>query len=410
MSAPAAIAAGTPESAPYIAALCPALAARTISQVPRAVLVRERIFRPLFWNQARNAVTYSVVTILAAIVGAGAWSIVIGQLVASVTSLVALMTFARYSPRLNFDTTVIPRLRTKAHVAFFFTLSTYVARNADYWFVGHAAGPAVLGVYYVAYVLPNLIRMRLTSSLGEVVLPTFVRLRNQPAELRARYLQTLGTLALVGLPTLCGLGLLAHQLIEVFFGQRWEPATVPMVILSAAAALEFVNQASVQVFWALDAMRAIRWMQSVRIGSYLALLCAVPFGDSPLLIAAIANLIAVSLWVVVSHIALRNVVGLALRDSCHACLAPLLATAGMALIVLALRISAAGALTALPLLVACVVCGLVTYIVCVWLLRRQCQESLTLVGQVVSPILPRRLRAHLPARKQWFRATTEEDS
>ena len=59
--------------------------------------------------------------------------------------------------------------------------AVYVSKNADYWVVSRLLGGEALGLYYIAYVIPNLARQRLHWVAQAVFYPVFSRLAEDDA-------------------------------------------------------------------------------------------------------------------------------------------------------------------------------------------------------------------------------------
>lgn len=62
----------------------------------------------------------------------------------------------------------------------FFATSTasFVSKNVDYWAVSFTLGAAELGTYYVAFVLPNILRQRMTWLASDILFPVMARARH----------------------------------------------------------------------------------------------------------------------------------------------------------------------------------------------------------------------------------------
>ncbi len=98
---------------------------------------------------------------------------------------------------------------------------TYGVRNTDYVVVGHLLGAAALGAYYVAYVLPQILRLRVTWAAGAVMFPVLARSQSDPRRTQQVYDHTHLLLAWVGFPAMVGLAVLAEPVVRVFFGPQW---------------------------------------------------------------------------------------------------------------------------------------------------------------------------------------------
>lgn len=247
----AAAAMGQAAATPFLRVLGALILVQTLSGVPRALLQRDMRFRAVYSVELGAVAAQSVSAIAAALSGLGAWSLVVGYAAQSVVLLVGYWGVVRRVPRLIFD-------RAKAREQLRFgagmwtnTMLVYVVRNADFWAVSRALGSATLGVYYVAYVLPNVLRQRLTWVTSEVMMPSFASMQDDLPRLRAIYQRSLRLHASVGLPAMAGLAVVSPIVVDVFFGSRWAAAATPMALVCLAAAVEFLTQPAINLLVAL---------------------------------------------------------------------------------------------------------------------------------------------------------------
>jgi PST family polysaccharide transporter len=101
-------------------------------------------------------------------------------------------------------------------------------RNLDYVFVGRLLGATALGVYTLAFRLPDLLIRNLVAVLGQVLLPIYSKLREEQAPVAAAFATTTGYVVAVTAPMAVGLALLADPVVRVAFSAKWLDA-VPVV-------------------------------------------------------------------------------------------------------------------------------------------------------------------------------------
>jgi PST family polysaccharide transporter len=114
------------------------------------------------------------VAIALAIAGLGAASIVIGYLAGTVALSATLWAVVPWRPRVCVagDRTS-PCSSASAPPTAAWTCSPPVSANVDYLFVGRVLGPAALGLYSIAFRLPDLLVMNLSLVAGRVLFPAF---------------------------------------------------------------------------------------------------------------------------------------------------------------------------------------------------------------------------------------------
>jgi O-antigen/teichoic acid export membrane protein len=198
-----------------------------ISTVPDSLLTRDLRFR-LIANREVVAygLGYGVVGVSLALLGWGVWALVTAHL-AQMTMRAAIM--LRAAP---------PFLRARPTWASFVELMEYgvgqsvarlgviLANQLDNLVVGRWLGAVALGLYSRAYQLMSVPTSLLGDVLDKVLFPTMARVQDDPRRLGSAYLQGVAVMALLMLPIGVVAAVLAHDLVVVAFGSRWE-ALVP---------------------------------------------------------------------------------------------------------------------------------------------------------------------------------------
>lgn len=270
---------GVPSAAPYLAVLALTILLHMTAAVPRALLQRRLRFRRVYGVQTGAMVAYVVTQVSLALVGLGPWSVIVGQVVNAALLLTGFLVGAGWRPRLVFSLSVLRRVVGFSGSILVTTLLTHVLKNADYWVVGRRGGAAVLGFYFVAYVLPNIVRLRITTTALDVLLPVFAEVRHDPSRLRRAFVSSLRLQVFVGCPALVGISVLAPLIVRTFFGPQWDAAVLPMRILSVAAIVDVVMQPVVTIFISAGVPGRNLRVVTVRLAVFLGLLATLATGD-----------------------------------------------------------------------------------------------------------------------------------
>ena len=330
LSVPLANLAGQPAAAPLVFILAPTALCGLMASVPRGLLQRRLQFGRMYIADLSAMIVYIVVQIALALAGAGAVSIVLGQLSSSLVILALTSLFSQWRPRLVFDATVARSEARFSGGTLANTTVTYTVKNADNWVVSRTSSAAMLGVYYVAYVLPNILRQRLTWMATDVLLPVFARFVADPVRSRRAYRDALGIHAFVGFPAMTGIAVLASRIVAVFFGEKWAAAAGPLRLLAIAALVEFVTQAATTVFIAhgVPGRNAV-----IKLWSLAVLLVGLAlFGRSGLDAVAGCVVAASTTAAVVSQVLIRRLLHFGARDLINALWVATVATMVMAVV------------------------------------------------------------------------------
>lgn len=276
---PLAALAGNAAAAPLLVVLMSTLVLRAAASVPRALLQRQMRFRPLYLADLLAFVVYAIAQVVLAVLGAGVWSIVIGQLVSATVLLLTVLALARWLPRPRFSWGVVREEWRFAGGLLATMVLSFSVKNADYVIVSWFGGAELLGVYYIAYVLPSILRQRLTWLTAELLLPVFSRIRDDRDRSRAAYVNSLALHTLVGMPAMVGIALTAEPLLSTFFGTRWQAGAAALRLIALAAAIEFMTQAATTVFTAHSRTRTLSSVPAVRLVAFSAL-CGALLGST----------------------------------------------------------------------------------------------------------------------------------
>jgi lipopolysaccharide exporter len=218
-------------------------------------LRRSLQFRKLFWPELACGLAKGVVSVALAVAGAGAWSLVIGQLVGVLSQSVGLWIVHPFRPGFAISRRhVAPMLRFGLGIVAVGLLGQG-ASTFDYVVVGAKLGAAALGVYYLAFRLPELVIVSAFQVANDVLFPLYARLRDGSVDgrddLRRGYLQTLRLGAMVAWPAALGMAALALPLVLTLYGERWRAAAAPLAFVAVWAALASLASMPGAVFKAL---------------------------------------------------------------------------------------------------------------------------------------------------------------
>jgi PST family polysaccharide transporter len=265
---------GVPAAAGTIRVMAISLPLAGLSAVPSALLQRGFRMDRMFIADTLNTYLGGGAVIPLALIGLGplalALSYVAGQTLTTVS--VWVYTPKRYWP--GWD-----RIRAKALIAFTMPLigSGIVAnllRNIDYVIVGRLMGPFPLGFYALAFNMSGWPQNLIGAVIQSVSLPAFARMRETGRDMAQAFSSALNRASRLTLPVCLFVGALAHPLIVLVYGEKWERAAVALVGLSimgaarclAALFADFliasgstVSQIVVQIIWVIPLAGLLLW-------------------------------------------------------------------------------------------------------------------------------------------------------
>jgi lipopolysaccharide exporter len=201
------------------------------------LMQRELEFRNRFISYLIQSLTYGVTAITLAAVGAGVWSLVVGQIAGVAAFSIALFPLAPYRVRMEFDWIAARDAFRTARG--FLVQSTLVVlhRNVDYFAVGRGLGVAQLGFYSMAYRLGELPSWAVAEPVSKVTFPGFARMRERGEDIIPTFLSVLRIVALCACPIGMILSASAEPFTRLVFGEQWLAMIGPLAVLGLWAVL-----------------------------------------------------------------------------------------------------------------------------------------------------------------------------
>ncbi len=204
--------------------------------VPGALMRRELRYKALALVEGSSQVLASASTLLMALMGAGYWALVLGQMVQLVANSIWLFVLAKQRFHLPRPKELIEAFTFGAHVIGA-RVSWYFYSNADHLVAGKFLGPGALGLYAMGFTLARLPVEKINGVLNRVTPGIFSAVQDQPASLCRYTLMITEAISLVTFGPILGLGLVAPRFIPFALGDQWSELIVPLQILTVGAAM-----------------------------------------------------------------------------------------------------------------------------------------------------------------------------
>jgi PST family polysaccharide transporter len=207
-----------------------------VSQIPEVLLQRELAFRRVAIRRALGELSYTLLAVGLAALGAGGWAIVAGSLGRAALQLVLLS--LAVSPARWVARTPCYRADLRAVLTFGLPITaaiagSVIARQWDNLFVSAQFGAAVMAAYGLAYNLADVPAVQVTEQVGEVLAPSMAKASG--AQKKEAIVRLLSALALIVYPLALGLASTAETL-TVLFRAEWA-SVAPLVRVLALMAL-----------------------------------------------------------------------------------------------------------------------------------------------------------------------------
>lgn len=205
----------------------------SISTILYAGLVKELHFKRKAFVDISATVLYSVVVLILALYGFGAWSLIIAYIVQHILQALMLWVLSPIKPILYFDKEIAKEVFHFGKYALATSIIGWAITSIDNIWVGRKIGDQGLGYYSLGFNIATLPVLSLTHIITGVFHPVFAKVRDDQEKIKHAYLKPLEWSLLFILPISAGLFLLADIIVPVIFGERWL-AMIPLLKIFAA--------------------------------------------------------------------------------------------------------------------------------------------------------------------------------
>ncbi|MFC7477468.1 oligosaccharide flippase family protein [Dankookia sp. GCM10030260] len=228
-----------------------------------ALVLKERRYRLL---AARVLICQPLavgIGVLAALGGAGAWSMAAQQAAATLSVFLLLALRSGWRPRRVFERTALAELWPIAGPQI---LALLVFNGRYRIFIvglGMLVAETVVAVTHIAFRLLDVAMAVVTGAASRLAMPRLAALQNDRAALAEAYRDLAQLQALIGLPIATGLAITAPRLIEILMGGPWIGAAEPARLVALAAIPGFLVGPAPALWLALGRTRMNLLMQLV---------------------------------------------------------------------------------------------------------------------------------------------------
>jgi PST family polysaccharide transporter len=264
------------------------------TNIHEALLNRKMKFAWVAMISAVGMALGFVASMIAAYLGAGYWSLVLGFAVQQVVSLIGCWLGVGWIPREKPSFVGLSRFYTFGGPVMLADLATVTSREADSMLIGRYIGAASLGHYDRGNKLAIVPIQRINTVLQQLLLPILSRLNEEGERYRYAYLRIIRQLMLFITPGVVAVGVTAPILVPFVIGEQWAPAAPIFAWLTLAALhrpvsmtmdMLFISQARTRDYMIWSAFSTLTSLISFVIGLRWGVIgVAAAFGVSDLLL------------------------------------------------------------------------------------------------------------------------------
>ena len=208
-----------------------------LGNVHESLLHKHLAFKRKFIPDVTKMTSKGVISIILALLGFGFWSMIVGQIVGAVVLVIAYWLTLPFRPKLQFEKKLVRPLLSYGSGIVAVNAIAILLTNADYLFVGRFLGTAALGVYTVAFRIPDMLIIQFCTVVGKVLFPVYAKMREGQQSLQTAFLMTMRYVSMITVPLGLGLALVAQPFVLTFFTDKWAEAIPAMRAISIYALL-----------------------------------------------------------------------------------------------------------------------------------------------------------------------------
>ena len=242
-----------------------------LGNIHDALLLREMDFKRRTVPQIVRAAVRAVVSIGLAFAGYGAESLVIGLLVGSAAWTLAQWILSPLRPTFELDLGIVRGMAAYGGAASLLEVLSVANARADAAIVGRVLGGQALGLYTIAFRVPELAIETVAWNTSQVAFPALSRKRAiDQGDLARSTMRLLRFQALYALPVAAGLAMVATPLIVVLFSSKWAAAGGVAAAIAVKTGIAAVVFPLGDVFKALGRQRVLVILGAIQLPILIA--------------------------------------------------------------------------------------------------------------------------------------------
>jgi O-antigen/teichoic acid export membrane protein len=253
---------------------------RSWSCAPMGLLYRAFQFKLQMIIVPAVALSFASVSIVFAVLGYGAWAMVIGSYASAGTELVLTWWMAKWRPfqrRFSFRTS-----RELAAFAWPLVLDEIGARGSEaiqQVLVGRGLGTAGLGQFRYAYRFAWTPALAILRAFSHVLYPAFARISADRNRFREAYLRALGWIWFAALPVGAMMVVVSEPVLVLLVGDEWRPAGATTAALAGVGLGVALGAVSTVAIKGAGRSSLLNWLTALNLGLGIGLVVLLlPFG------------------------------------------------------------------------------------------------------------------------------------
>ncbi|MDA0168670.1 MOP flippase family protein [Solirubrobacter taibaiensis] len=372
---------GEPEVAGLLALLSASFIITALGSTHQSLLLREMAFKRTEILGLAGAFVGTVGAVVLAVMGVGAYAIIGQQLLTAFITTALLWRASKWRPHFRFSRASLRDLGGFSGFLVGHRLLYYLHQNADRFIIGRFLGVGALGSYAIAYNVMLQPVAKIAMPVQRVLAPAFARMQDEPERIAAAWARAARLVAMLAVPSLTGMIIVAPDFVPVVLGERWNDSIPVIQLIAWVGMLQAVQGINVDILMARDKTNQIfAYSVGFTIAHTVAFLIGVQWG-----IIGVAACYAISSTLVEPVLTwlTARALGVSPWHFVKSVLGVFQAAAVMGIVALATRLALvdAGVSPLLRLLIVGVVGAVVFGLLCLWRIPEIRRDIQSLTGK-----------------------------
>jgi len=242
------------------------------TNIPAITLAKELRFKQQTIAGIVGTTIYGITAIVLALLGFGAWAIIIAQIASQIVSRAIVFFYAPFIPSLIFDKKIAKNYLSFGKNQFITSIIGVIVQNGDDTLLARLVGAAALGFYGLGAHFASIITAVTSGLIGNVIFPLFSKMQDNK-ELYARtFAKAFRLKILFVFPGIAGAVILVEDIVRLIFGENWLPIVPVFYILSISALLSNTVSLAYPVLNSLNKPHIIRNQKLIVFAFYIVLI------------------------------------------------------------------------------------------------------------------------------------------
>jgi PST family polysaccharide transporter len=259
-----------PEMVEFIPGIAVAVLLERLTYIPDRLMIRDMRFKDVGIRNTIGELTYTVSSIVLAVLGWGGNAIVAGMLLRTLVRLVITVPAVPLRDWLTpsrLSGEKIRRMLSFGVPLNLASLANFASQKWDNLVMLKMFGPGVAGLYNVAWNLADIPASQVGERIGDVLVPSFAKL--EPERRKDALIRAITMLSLLIFPLAVGLGTVGPTIFtDTLFNEQWQRAAPYLVVLSALGVtrpIGWVVSSYLQVYGRTRSIMVLEWLKVLAI-------------------------------------------------------------------------------------------------------------------------------------------------